>query len=74
MDQKKLLDVKLPHAAFILMIRRDDYYIVPRGNTVIHAGDIFTVLGTPSVLEETLVFLHSHEPVSSELGLLSDPC
>ncbi|MFA6816588.1 MAG: potassium/proton antiporter [Lentisphaeria bacterium] len=74
LDQKKLLDVKLPHAAFILMIRRDDYYIVPRGNTVIHAGDIFTVLGTPSVLEETLVFLHSHEPVSSELGLLSDPC
>lgn len=41
---KQIVDLQLPKSALIVLITRDDDYIVPRGGTVLHAGDRLLVL------------------------------
>jgi potassium/hydrogen antiporter len=53
---KELKDLGLPNGVFVLMVRRNTKYIVPRGNTVIHANDSLTVLGTAERLKEATEF------------------
>ena len=59
LDGKVIREMKLPHGVFVLMIRRGTKYLVPRGNTVIHAGDCLSVLATPTHLAEASVFFRS---------------
>ncbi len=42
----------LPKGVLVLMIHRDDKIIVPRGNTVLEAGDIVMVLGSSDAIRE----------------------
>lgn len=41
---KKIVDIEFPKTAIIAMIKRDDKYITPNGNTVINADDVLIVL------------------------------
>ena len=51
-DKNVIANVSLPGNALILLIRRDDGIIVPRGSTVLLEGDILTVLGSSESIEE----------------------
>ena len=59
LDGKVIRELRLPHGVFVLMIRRGAKYLVPRGNTVIRAGDCLSVLATPTHLAEASVFFRS---------------
>jgi amino acid transporter/mannitol/fructose-specific phosphotransferase system IIA component (Ntr-type) len=45
LEGAELRSVKLPEGTLIAMIRRDDEMIIPKGDTVLLAGDRLTVLG-----------------------------
>ena len=49
--------MKLPEGALVLMIRRDEKFIVPRGDTSLAEGDILTIMGTPSAVSACEDFL-----------------
>ncbi|MBR4518895.1 MAG: potassium/proton antiporter [Victivallales bacterium] len=49
---KAIRDCGLPPGVFIIMIQRDQRYIVPRGDTVIQAGDTLTALGIRKALRQ----------------------
>ena len=36
---KKLIQLRLPEGAYITLIRRDNEYFMPDGNTILHAAD-----------------------------------
>lgn len=59
MVDKELRNLGLPEGVFVIMIRRNAKYIVPRGNTVIHEGDTMTVMGTTDRLREAAIFFNS---------------
>lgn len=44
-------DVNIPEGSLIAMIRRDHRTIVPRGNTILKAGDRLTIIGEPKGIE-----------------------
>ncbi|MCH1570697.1 MAG: PTS sugar transporter subunit IIA [Longimicrobiales bacterium] len=48
----QLKDVDLPDGTLVAMIGRDDEMIIPRGDTVLEAGDRVTVLGRPEAITE----------------------
>lgn len=48
----QLKAVSLPDGTLIAMIRRDDDMIIPRGDTVLEAGDRITALGKPEGILE----------------------
>ena len=48
---RTLAELKLPEGALVLMIRRDEKFIVPRGDTALQEGDIVTIMGSPSAVE-----------------------
>lgn len=52
-----LADLSLPDGALVLLIRRDDKFIVPRGDTELEADDVLTVMGTPAAIQESMVKL-----------------
>lgn len=52
---KRVVDLRFPRSAFIVMIKRDDVYIRPGGSTVILPNDILMVLADR---EEDLVQVH----------------
>lgn len=41
---KKIVDIEFPRNAIIAMIKRDEKYITPNGNTIINADDVLIVL------------------------------
>lgn len=43
----ELRQVSLPTGTLIAMVRRGDEMVIPRGDTVLRAGDRLTVLGSP---------------------------
>ena len=49
-----LADLSLPDGALVLLIRRDDKFIVPRGDTELEVDDVLTVMGTPSAIQESM--------------------
>ena len=51
-----LAEMKLPEGALVLMIRRDEKFIVPRGDTVLYEGDILTVMGSPPAVKNCVDF------------------
>lgn len=56
---RELRNLGLPAGVFVLMVRRNAKYIVPRGNTLIREGDTLTVLGTENRLHETEVLFRT---------------
>ena len=56
-----LAQLKLPEGALVLMIRRDEKFIVPRGDTSLAEGDILTVMGTPSAVSASVDLLSATE-------------
>jgi cell volume regulation protein A len=60
---KQIVEVGVPKSALIVLIRRDDDFIVPRGDTVLEAGDTMLVLADERGLDElrSLVAGVSHE-------------
>lgn len=49
-DKKSLAESNLPGGALVLLIRRLDKIIIPKGDTTLEIGDILTVLGTPEAV------------------------
>jgi cell volume regulation protein A len=41
---KRILELKLPREALVLLLGRRDEFLVPRGGTVLEAGDTMLVL------------------------------
>jgi Trk K+ transport system NAD-binding subunit len=66
LDGREIKGLGLPASVFIIMIRRGNRYLVPRGNTIIRAGDVLTVLGTAASLHETEIFLRGAAPASAQ--------
>ena len=52
-----LKDLRLPTGVLVLLIRRDDRFLVPRGNTRLEADDVLTLMGTPEAIRESEVQL-----------------
>lgn len=50
---QSLKDVQLPPDVLVLLIRRNDRFIVPRGNTRLETDDILTLMGTPDAIRES---------------------
>lgn len=40
----RLMDLNIPNNTLIAMVKRDDQYFIPRGNTELHVGDIILVI------------------------------
>lgn len=49
---KKVMDVPLPKDAMIMLITRHSEKFVPHGNTYLKAGDVLTIFGTGSAIDE----------------------
>jgi len=49
---KRISEVKLPPNCLIASLRRNYKVIVPRGDTLIHAGDVLVVVANPAGLEK----------------------
>ena len=47
---KTLKDLELPNGVLVLLIRRDDRFVVPRGNTGLEINDVLTLMGTPEAI------------------------
>lgn len=41
---KKIIELEFPKTALIAMIQRDGHYIIPKGTTILEAGDSLTIL------------------------------
>ncbi len=54
-NNRSLAEIRLPEGALILLVRRDDKIIVPRGETRLLEGDVLTVLGNPDAIQECSV-------------------
>jgi trk system potassium uptake protein TrkA len=48
----------LPKGALIVAVKRRDAIEIPRGNTILSAGDKIFVMGTPDALEEVVPQIH----------------
>ena len=47
-DGSRVMDLRLPTSALIVLIGRDDGFVAPRGSTIIHGGDTLLVLAEKS--------------------------
>lgn len=56
-DGRDLAELPLPRGSTVVAIIRDDHVIVPRGDTVLRAGDEVLVLTTPDAEDETVKVL-----------------
>ena len=46
-----MAELGLPREALILLVRRGESFLVPRGDTALRAGDALLVLADPAVLD-----------------------
>ncbi|AWN24280.1 potassium/proton antiporter [Deinococcus irradiatisoli] len=51
---QRIVDLRLPPEALIVLLRRGDEYLIPRGNTTLLAGDVLQLLGAQPFLAEVL--------------------
>ena len=51
LDGKMVSELDLPDGVLILIIRRDENFIVPRGHTKLRSGDCLTLMGNAMLLE-----------------------
>lgn len=52
----KLADAGLPRGGLVLLIRRNNAFVVPHGDTLIEPGDILMILAEPDAMSETILF------------------
>jgi potassium/hydrogen antiporter len=60
-EGKRLVDLALPKGVLLVLLNRDDQFIVPGGSTILKAGDRTLLLATPAQLEELRPLLGSKE-------------
>ncbi|MCB0988478.1 MAG: TrkA family potassium uptake protein [Microthrixaceae bacterium] len=53
-NDKEIVDMGLPRSATVVAVLRDGHVIVPRGDTVLRAGDEVLVLTTPEAEDEVI--------------------
>ena len=53
-NDKEIVAMGLPRSATVVAVRRDGHVIVPRGDTVLRAGDEVLVLTTPEAEDEVI--------------------
>lgn len=58
---KRIVDLDFPPEALIVLIHRGNEYIIPRGATVIEAGDAIQILSTKSFLDEVRARVAQYE-------------
>jgi NhaP-type Na+/H+ and K+/H+ antiporters with a unique C-terminal domain len=51
-DGKKLVDLRLPENALIVLVCRDEEFLLPKGETILHSGDVLQVLTDKSLIKE----------------------
>src|SRR5262249_51180205 len=56
---RRLVDMALPIGALVVLIRRDDDVLVPRGSTQIQAGDVLLVLAERDALSLTRAIVNA---------------
>ena len=60
-DGRSLAELKLPGGALVLLIRREERFVIPRGDTSLAAGDVLTVMGSERALEQCEALLNGRE-------------
>jgi cell volume regulation protein A len=50
---KKILEAKFPQRALIVLISRNQEYLIPRGDTILKAGDTLLILSSKEDLDST---------------------
>ena len=50
LTEQPLTKLKLPHGSVLVAVRRGDRFFIPRGDTVLTAGDKVVVMGTPDAM------------------------
>jgi cell volume regulation protein A len=67
---RQIVELGLPRSALIVLLSRDDDFIVPRGGTVLQAGDVMLVLGEPADVEAVRSIVQApgpaREPASNQ--------
>ena len=48
---EQLAKLQLPKEALVVLIRRDDKFILPRGDVALLEDDVLTVIGTPAAIQ-----------------------
>ena len=48
-----LKELQLPQGALVLLIRRADRFVVPRGDTTLEVDDVLTLMGTPDAIRQS---------------------
>jgi CIC family chloride channel protein len=59
--EKRLSAIDLPADCIIVSLRRGSLLSVPKGDTVLHAGDMVEVFGIAEKLEEAVIYLTQEE-------------
>jgi trk system potassium uptake protein TrkA len=49
---QRIADLHLPHGSLIVAVRRGEAFFIPRGDSILAAGDKAIVMGTPEALQE----------------------
>ncbi|MGE4563859.1 MAG: potassium/proton antiporter [Victivallaceae bacterium] len=55
---RTLAQLKFPEGALVLLIRRNENFVIPRGDTELLEGDILTVFGNDKALEKCTIRLN----------------
>ena len=57
LNGRTLAELQLPEGALILLIRRGENFIMPRGYTSLQTGDVLTIMGSDKALEKCSIIL-----------------
>ena len=49
---KAIVDIKIPSESLVVLISRDDQFIIPNGSTAVEGGDVLLVLADHKSLGE----------------------
>jgi trk system potassium uptake protein TrkA len=49
---RRIADLHLPHGSLIVAVRRDESFVIPRGESVLIVDDRIVVMGTPAALAD----------------------
>jgi potassium/hydrogen antiporter len=58
---RQIVELRLPKSVLIVLLGRDDDFIVPRGGTVLQAGDVMLVLGEHRDVEAVRSIVEANE-------------
>jgi len=63
---RQIVDLKLPKPALIVLLGRNEDFIVPRGSTVLQPGDVMLVLGENRDVEAVRQLVEAPDGAASE--------